>query len=381
MTTSRLLSQVHVTLPDNKSYDILIGSHLLTDVKYLSPYCKGREVLIVTNPTVAQYHLNSLLQGLGNICSKLNVVEVIDSEEAKTSPYLEQIYTSLLEHNYSRRSLIIALGGGVIGDLAGYAAATYQRGIDFLQIPTTLLAQVDSSIGGKTAINHKLGKNMIGAFHQPVNVLIDLEVLKTLPDRELSAGLAEVIKYGFIFSAEFIEYLEHNLDRLRDKDLATLAQTIARCCEFKAKVVAEDEKETGVRALLNLGHTYGHAIEACQGYGNWLHGEAISTGMVLAGLTTLEIIQQNHATDIALNFTHGDLERVKQLLTRAGLPIHIPENMDSDSFLKYMARDKKNLANQIVLVLFAHLGQAYVEKYVSHDTIRKIINTYKGYAS
>lgn len=378
MTISRLLDQVHVDLPDNKSYDILIGSNLLSDSKYLEPYCQNREVLIVTNPTVAKYHLQTLLFGLGQMCAKLNVVEVIDSEEAKTAPYLEQIYTKLLEHNYSRRSLIIALGGGVIGDLAGYAAATYQRGVDFLQIPTTLLAQVDSSIGGKTAINHKLGKNMIGAFHQPVNVLVDLEVLKTLPNRELSAGLAEVIKYGFIFSSEFIDYLEVNLNRLLDKDLNTLAYTIRRCCEFKAKVVAEDEKEAGVRALLNLGHTYGHAIEAHQGYGNWLHGEAISTGMVLAGLTTLELINQDHQAPVELNFTHGDLEKVKMLLKRAKLPIHIPENMNSEHFLKYMARDKKNLANQIVLVLFAHLGKAYVDKNVASHTITKVIDKYKG---
>ncbi|RIY33843.1 3-dehydroquinate synthase [Psittacicella hinzii] len=375
MTIAKILDQVHVALPDNKSYDIVIGSNLLNQASSFTPYCQGREVLIVTNPTVAQYHLDSLLEGLGSMCAKLNVVEVIDSEEAKTSPYLEQIYTTLLEHNYSRRSLIIAFGGGVIGDLAGYAAATYQRGIEFLQIPTTLLAQVDSSIGGKTAINHKLGKNMIGAFHQPCNVIVDLEVLKTLPARELSAGLAEVIKYGFIFSKEFITYLEEHLPLLLAKDPTTLAYTIARCCEFKAKVVAEDEKEAGVRALLNLGHTYGHAIEAHQGYGNWLHGEAISTGMVLAALTTLKLIEQGQE---GLNFTADDLARVKNLLQAANLPIHIPENMDAQAFLKYMARDKKNLANQIVLVLFASLGQAYVEKHVSPQTITQIIDAYRN---
>lgn len=375
MPTAKILDKVHVALPDNKSYDILIGTNLLSSPEYLQPYCGNREVLIVTNPTVASYHLQSLLQGLGSMCTKLEVVEVIDSEEAKTAPYLETIYTRLLERNFSRRSLIIALGGGVIGDLAGYAAATYQRGIDFLQIPTSLLAQVDSSIGGKTAINHKLGKNMIGAFHQPKHVLIDLEVLNTLPDRELSAGLAEVIKYGFIFSEEFVSYLEANLEKLRARSLPELSYTIRRCCEFKADVVAKDEKEQGLRALLNLGHTYGHAIEAHQGYGNWLHGEAISTGMVLAGLTSLALAQTNPYLNI--NYNQEDLVRTKNLLLAAGLPIHIPENMNAQEFLNYMSRDKKNLANQIVLILFKAMGQAYVEKHSTPDLITQVITSYK----
>ncbi|MFC6276732.1 3-dehydroquinate synthase [Psittacicella hinzii] len=376
MSAVRILDKVHVALPANQSYDILIGTNLLASAKLLAPYCDKREVLIVTNPTVAKYHLNTLLQGLGTMCTKLEVVEVIDSEEAKTTPYLEQIYTKMLEHNYSRRSLIIALGGGVIGDLAGYAAATYQRGIDFLQIPTTLLAQVDSSIGGKTAINHKLGKNMIGAFHQPKHVLIDLNVLETLPAREFAAGMAEVIKYGFIFSEEFTTYLETHLERILQRDQQSLAYTIRRCCEFKAQVVAEDEKEQGRRALLNLGHTYGHAIEASQGYGNWLHGEAISTGMMLAAATSLALVKEGLEREAAIDFSPADYHRVKNLLTRAGLPVHIPENMDSQEFLKYMARDKKNLANQIVLVLFARLGQAYVDKRVSHEMITHVINNY-----
>lgn len=254
-----------------------------------------------------------------------------DGEQYKTLAQLESVFTALLEHNCGRDVVLVALGGGVIGDMVGFAAACYQRGVDFIQIPTTLLSQVDSSVGGKTAVNHPLGKNMIGAFYQPQLVLIDTLCLKTLPAREFAAGMAEVIKYGIIWDADFFLWLENNVESLKSQQPEALAYAIRRCCEIKAEVVAEDETEQGVRALLNLGHTFGHAIEAEMGYGNWLHGEAVAAGTVLAAQTAkaMELIDESI------------LRRITELLQVFDLPVTAPESMDFESFIKHMRRDKK----------------------------------------
>lgn len=385
---------LQVELPDNKSYPIYIGVGLLNDPTNFVEYCQNREIMIVTNDTVGELYLESLLKVLMPIAKVVNVVSVIDSEKAKSPEYLNLIYTRMLEHNYSRKSLIIALGGGVIGDLAGYAAATYQRGIDFLQIPTTLLAQVDSSVGGKTGINHNLGKNMIGAFHQPKAVFIDLTVLHTLSPRQFAAGMAEVIKYGLIKDSKFFELLESNVKAIEQRDLEFLAHVVYRCCDIKRQVVQADEKEQGERALLNLGHTYGHAIEANFEYGFWLHGEAISTGMLLAGITSLNLAKER--PDLGISFNEQDQERMLNIFKAVGLPTFLPYKEQNDAmsmqtwarallpceFLDYMKRDKKNLADQIVLVLLKSLGDAYIEKQATTDDIEQAIqqlSQYRGF--
>ena len=265
---------------------------------------------------------------------------------------------------HGRDTTLIALGGGVIGDLTGFAAASYQRGVRFIQVPTTLLSQVDSSVGGKTAVNHPLGKNMIGAFYQPASVVIDLNCLTTLPPRELASGLAEVIKYGIILDGEFFTWLENNLDALLALDETAMAWCIRRCCELKAEVVSADEHEHGVRALLNLGHTYGHAIEAHMGYGNWLHGEAVSAGMVMAARTAERLGQ----------FSTADTDRIIKLLTRAGLPVTGPASMDAEAYLPHMLRDKKVLAGKLRLVLPLAIGKAEVRSGVTHDIVLAAIN-------
>lgn len=273
------MKTLHVELGDRR-YPLYIGPGLLGQAELLRPHIAGRQVLVVTNTTVAPLYLErtcAALQGL-----RYEAVILPDGERYKTLETLDAVFTALLEKRFDRHCTILALGGGVIGDLAGFAAACYQRGVDFIQVPTTLLAQVDSSVGGKTAVNHPLGKNMIGAFYQPRCVLADTETLNTLPDRELSAGLAEVIKYGLIRDRPFLEWLEANLDALLIRDAAALSEAIERSCRNKAEIVAADERETGERALLNLGHTFGHAIETGVGYGQWLHGEAVAAGTVLA---------------------------------------------------------------------------------------------------
>ncbi|WP_372930363.1 3-dehydroquinate synthase, partial [Shewanella putrefaciens] len=265
--------------------------------------------------------------------------------------------------NYGRDSVLVALGGGVIGDMTGFAAACYQRGIDFIQIPTTLLSQVDSSVGGKTAVNHPLGKNMIGAFYQPQLVLIDTQCLHTLPAREFAAGMAEVIKYGIMWDGEFFQWLENNVQALKRLETEALVYAISRCCEIKADVVSQDETEQGVRALLNLGHTFGHAIEAEMGYGNWLHGEAVAAGTVLAAQTarSLGLIDESIVC------------RIVQLLQAFDLPVSAPESMDFDSFIQHMRRDKKVLGGQIRLVLPTGIGQADVFSQVTESTLEQVI--------
>lgn len=270
----------------------------------------------------------------------------------------------LLEGNYARDVVVVALGGGVIGDLVGFAAACYQRGVDFIQIPTTLLSQVDSSVGGKTAVNHKLGKNMIGAFYQPKAVVIDTDCLKTLPQREFAAGVSEVIKYGIIYDQDFFVWLEENLDKLYQLDEQALTYAIARCCEIKAEVVAQDEKESGIRALLNLGHTFGHAIEAELGYGNWLHGEAVSAGTVMAAKTA----------QLQGLINEQQVERIISILKRAQLPVHTPETMSFADFMKHMMRDKKVLSGELRLVLPTSIGTAEVVKGVPESIIEQAID-------
>lgn len=264
---------------------------------------------------------------------------------------------------HGRDTTLVALGGGVVGDLTGFAAASYQRGVRFIQVPTTLLSQVDSSVGGKTAVNHPLGKNMIGAFYQPASVVVDLDCLKTLPPRELASGLAEVIKYGIILDGAFFNWLEENLDALLRLDGPAMAYCIRRCCELKAEVVAADERETGLRALLNLGHTFGHAIEAEMGYGNWLHGEAVAAGMVMAARTSERLGQ----------FSSAETQRIITLLKRAGLPVNGPREMSAQAYLPHMLRDKKVLAGEIRLILPLAIGKSEVRSGVSHELVLNAI--------
>ncbi|ORM75280.1 3-dehydroquinate synthase [Mixta gaviniae] len=315
--------------------------------------------MLVTNETLAPLYLASLRQRLEDAGVKVDQVILPDGEQYKTLAVMDQVFTALLQKPHGRDTTLVALGGGVIGDLTGFAAASYQRGVRFIQVPTTLLSQVDSSVGGKTAVNHPLGKNMIGAFWQPASVVIDLDCLRSLPPRELASGMAEVIKYGIILDGEFFSWLEQNIDALMALDDAVMAQCIRRCCELKAEVVAADERETGLRALLNLGHTYGHAIEAHMGYGNWLHGEAVAAGMVMAARTAERLGQ----------FSAGDTERIIRLLTRAGLPVHGPDAMTAQDYLPHMLRDKKVLAGELRLVLPLAIGKAEVRGGVAHDIV------------
>ena len=269
----------------------------------------------------------------------------------------------LLKNGHGRDSTLIALGGGVVGDITGFAAACYQRGINFIQIPTTLLAQVDSSVGGKTAVNHPLGKNMIGAFYQPKAVLIDIDTLSTLPQREFNAGMAEVIKYGILGDADFFNWLESNITLIKSADSKVLAQMVELCCACKADIVAADEKEGGIRALLNLGHTFGHAIEADQGYGKWLHGEAVATGMVLAAKLA-----------VAMNLLEvSDLRRIELLISAFDLPLNAPDNMKYDEFICHMRRDKKNLAGKLRFIVPTAIGQSEIRDDVTGDMLQQIL--------
>lgn len=341
--------QVNVELKE-RSYPIIIGAGLLNDPASYRPLKAGDKVMVVSNPTIATHYLAAVTQALTELGCQVDSVLIPDGEQHKTLDSLNLIFTALLEKNHNRDTTLIALGGGVIGDVVGFAAASYQRGIRFIQIPTTLLAQVDSSVGGKTAVNHPLGKNMIGAFYQPVSVIVDTDTLHTLAKREVSAGLAEVIKYGAIFDLPFFEWLEKHIDDLVNLQQDALEYCIQRCCQLKADVVARDETEKGDRALLNLGHTFGHAIEARMGYGVWLHGEAVSVGM-------LEAAALSH---ILGDLSEEDVGRLEKLLARANLPTVSPDGMEPVEYLPYMWRDKKVLSGQLRLILLKSLGQAYV---------------------
>jgi len=341
------MKTLHLDLGE-RSYPIYIGAGLLDQAEWLTRHIAASRVAIVTNETVAPLYIAKLRAHVAS----LQPVEVVlpDGEQYKTLEVLNRIFDALLSARCDRRTTIIALGGGVIGDMAGFAAACYQRGVPFIQVPTTLLAQVDSSVGGKTGVNHPLGKNMIGAFYQPRAVIIDTDTLNTLPDRELSAGLAEVIKYGLIRDPEFFAWLEGNMDKLLARDTEALAFAIHRSCRNKAEVVAADERESGVRATLNLGHTFGHAIETGLGYGNWLHGEAIAAGMVMAA-------DLSHRLKW---LAAADMARIEKLIQRARLPVRAPETLGPARFLELMAVDKKVLDGRLRLVLLKHLGESVV---------------------
>lgn len=346
-----------------RSYPIEIAAGLLQRPDVLTQAIKGKRVMIVTNTVVAPLYLERVSQLLADY--QVEHLILPDGEAHKTLATFERIMSALLETNHGRDTTLIALGGGVIGDVVGFAAASFQRGIPFIQVPTTLLSQVDSSVGGKTAVNHPLGKNMIGAFYQPKLVVIDTECLQTLPEREFAAGMAEVIKYGIIWDADFFRWLEQNMSRLQQQDPVALAHAIKRCCEIKADVVAEDETEHGVRALLNLGHTFGHAIEAEQGYGNWLHGEAVAAGIMQAAATA----------QLRGQLSAEQQERIRALLLAAKLPVRGPADMNFDTYLRHMRRDKKVLAGKLRLVLPVGIGHAEVVADVSDAQLQSVIES------
>ena len=353
-----MMQKMMVSLGE-RSYPITIAAGLFSDSASYWPLTAHQSVMVVTNETIAPLYLQPVLAQLAALGINADSVVLPDGEQYKSLSVLDTVFTALLEKPHGRDTTLIALGGGVIGDMTGFAAASYQRGVRFIQMPTTLLSQVDSSVGGKTAVNHPLGKNMIGAFYQPTSVVIDLDCLTTLPARELSSGLAEVIKYGVILDYAFFEWLEENIDALRRLDQKALAYCIRRCCELKAEIVAADEREQGNRALLNLGHTFGHAIEAHMGYGNWLHGEAVAAGMVMAARTAEQLG----------TFSASLTERLITLLTRAGLPVNGPQQMSAEDYLPHMMRDKKVLSGELRLVLPTGLGKAEVRSGVGHDTV------------
>lgn len=328
-------------------YTIIITSQC-DMAKEVAPYIKGKQVMVVTNTTVEKLYLQDLVNGLEADFEVLSVV-LPDGEQYKTQQYIDQIYDALMNNHCSRDVTLIALGGGVIGDMTGFAAASFMRGVNFIQIPTTLLSQVDSSVGGKTGINHPKGKNMIGAFWQPQMVLADMHTLTTLPQRELSAGMAEVIKYALIMDADFLTWLEDNMSALMSLDKVALAEAVARCCQYKADIVAQDERESGKRALLNFGHTFGHVIETHEGYGKWLHGEAVAAGMVQAAQLSQKMGW----------ISEQDVQRISEVLQAAQLPIK-PPAIDTQTALGLMQHDKKVKSGQVRLILLKSVGEAVV---------------------
>ncbi len=340
------MQKLDVSLAE-RSYPIYIDRDLLGQ-DLIRRHVRGNQVMVVTNETIAPLYLDAVTRGLADL--QCDTLILPDGEQHKTLATLERIFDALMAHRHSRTTTLVALGGGVIGDMVGFAAACYQRGVDFIQVPTTLLAQVDSSVGGKTAVNHPRGKNMIGAFHQPRAVVIDTAVLDTLPEREFAAGMAEVIKYGLIRDPEFFQWLLNNQAALAARDTAPVAEAILRSCRNKAEVVAADETEQGNRALLNLGHTFGHAMETFTGYRDWLHGEAVSAGMVMAARMSLELGWLKQA----------DLDRVSDSLAAWKLPVTAPEGMARADFSELMALDKKVQNGRLRLVLLNQIGDALV---------------------
>ncbi|MBI1194249.1 MAG: 3-dehydroquinate synthase [Gammaproteobacteria bacterium] len=347
----------------SRSYPIYIGEGLLDDPAYLHPHIGGRQVMIVSNETVAPLYLDRLLANLQGYDCVSHLLP--DGERFKDLAHWQTILDALLGARFDRGSTVIALGGGVVGDMAGFAAACYQRGVGFIQVPTTLLSQVDSSVGGKTGVNHPLGKNMIGAFYQPQCVIADTEVLNTLDDRQLSAGLAEVIKYGLIRDAGFFGWLEHNMSALLNRDADALAYAISESCKCKAEIVAADEHEGGVRALLNLGHTFGHAIETGVGYGEWLHGEAVGAGMVLAGDLSRRLGMMSRDA----------LTSAVALIERARLPIHPPAGMGPERFLELMAIDKKVRNGRLNLILLEDIGRGVIRSDFDPEVLKECLTT------
>jgi 3-dehydroquinate synthase len=349
----------------SRSYPILIGEGLLREQALFEQHVRARYVLLVSNTVIAPLYLEDLKSSL----RPRRVVAVIlpDGESHKTLANVARLLDVLVANRFGRDCAVVALGGGVVGDMAGFAAATYQRGIDFVQVPTTLLAQVDSSVGGKTGVNHPGGKNLIGAFHQPVAVLADTRTLATLPARELRAGLAEVIKYGLICDAEFFSWLEAHIEELLAGDAKALARVVRRSCEIKSEIVRRDEREHGDRAFLNLGHTFGHAVESATGYREWLHGEAIGAGLVMAAAMSHE----------SGYLSTEDLDRVTRLVARAGLPTHI-SNVKPDTALEHMRIDKKVQAGRIRLVLLRGIGSAFVTADYREPALQRTLATYLG---
>jgi 3-dehydroquinate synthase len=341
-----------------RSYPIHIGAGLLARTGELLAQLPSRRAVVVTNPTVASFHLEALERSLGAVAVRADVIEVPDGEQHKDASTLNEIYTRLLELQAERSTTLIALGGGVIGDLAGFAAATYQRGMPLVQVPTTLLAQVDSAVGGKTAINHPLGKNMIGAFHHPRLVVSDIATLDTLPRREYVAGIAEVIKYGAVRDPALLEWLEENMERLLAGEPDAVAYAVAESCRIKAEIVAADERESGERALLNFGHTFGHAIETATGYGPWLHGEAVAVGMVLAA----------RLSERVTGLSTVEARRIRTLIERAGLPTK-PPPIAADRWLDLMSRDKKVVGGVPRFVLLKALGQGTIGSDVAKEQV------------
>lgn len=356
-----LMQTLHVDLGE-RGYPVYIGRDLLADTSLLAQHIAGSQVVIVTNETVAPLYLEPVKAALG---PRQLVTEVIlpDGEQYKTLETLTTIFDKVMADKHDRTTTFVAVGGGVVGDITGFAAACYQRGVSFIQVPTTLLAQVDSSVGGKTAVNHPLGKNMIGAFYQPKAVLVDINTLQTLPSRELSAGLSEVIKYGLISDEPFYRWLQQHMSRLLAKEEAALAEAIERSCSIKARVVAADEREGGIRAILNLGHTFGHAIETGQGYGRWLHGEAVATGMLLA----LELSAGRGW------IAASEVDDYRTLLLRTELPVHIPDDMEAEAFLSLMSRDKKVIDGRLRLVLVNGIGHACIVDDATEHELRDVL--------
>ena len=358
-------SRVPIALGD-RSYDIVIGSGLLGNAAMWQGLPRAATALIVSNPTVAGLYANALRDALAPHYPRILTLELPDGEANKDWHSLNLIFERLLSEGCDRKTVLFALGGGVVGDMAGFAAACYMRGVPFVQVPTTLLAQVDSSVGGKTAVNHPLGKNMIGAFYQPARVVCDLDTLATLPERELSAGLAEVIKYGPIADAAFLDWIEANLGALLARDPAALAHAVQRSCEIKAAVVGEDEREAGLRAILNFGHTFGHAIEAGLGYGQWLHGEAVACGMVLASELSVQLGLMPAAF----------AGRMRRLCASARLPVRAPE-LGAERYLELMRIDKKSEGGALRFVLIEALGRATVRP-VSDAQVRAVLAAHFG---
>ncbi|MEM6988115.1 MAG: 3-dehydroquinate synthase [Pseudomonadota bacterium] len=356
-----VINQLSVDLGE-RSYPIYIGKGLLDQAELYRQHISSRKLLVVSNDVVAPLYLQAVLDALGNY--EVDTLVLPDGEEHKTLDTLNRVYDRLLQGRFDRNCTLLALGGGVIGDIVGFAAASYQRGVKFVQVPTTLLAQVDSSVGGKTGVNHKRGKNMLGAFHQPQAVLIDLSTLDTLSDREYRAGMAEVIKYGLALDADFLDWIEDKLDPLLAREHGALQHAVATSCEIKARVVAADEREAGQRALLNLGHTFGHAIETHTGYTTWLHGEAISTGMCLAA----RLAEREGLIDTALRV------RTERLFERTGLPTEPPHNLDAETLIDLMARDKKARAGNIRLVLPVGVGKSVTTSDYSRKNIVQLID-------
>jgi 3-dehydroquinate synthase len=360
------MKELQVALNNDRSYPIYIGAGLLAQPTLLTKHIRSKQVLIVTNKTIAPLYLTKLLSALSGY--QVETVILPDGEQFKTLEYLEKIFDQLLAKKFSRNATLIALGGGVIGDMGGFAAACYQRGIAFIQIPTTLLAQVDSSVGGKTGVNHALGKNMIGAFYQPQCVIADADVLDTLDDRQLAAGLAEVIKYGLIRDLAFLEWLEANMPKLLARDKDALAYAIERSCINKAEVVGEDEFESGVRATLNLGHTFGHAIETGSGYGHYLHGEAVAIGTCFAADLSRRLGWLNDA----------DVKRIIAVFQAANLPVTPPTEMTTEQYVDLMAVDKKNVDGKIRVILLEAVGKASLPVNVDLAQLQATLNGYAG---